>query len=601
MADIVKLLPDSIANQIAAGEVIQRPASVVKELLENSIDAGAQNIQLIVRDAGATLIQVVDDGHGMSETDARMSLERHATSKITTADDLFRLRTMGFRGEALASIAAVARIEIKTRTASRELGTELVAEASTVKAQQHVAHGIGTTVSVKNLFFNVPARRKFLKTDAVELRHIYDEFHRVALAHPELKFMLHQGDQLVYQLPAANLRRRIEKLMGKTFEDALLKVEEHCDFVRIEGFVGKPEVARRSRGEQFLFVNKRFFRSTYLHTAVVQAFENLLPHGQHPAYFLFLTVEPDTIDVNIHPTKTEIKFADEKALFAVLRSAVKRAIGHFHLSPRLDFEQEQAFDVPPPSNGTHVAQPQIRVNPDYNPFKPEISTRNWEQGRNLRSSVSGWESLYSPPEPTPIQTHLEQPAQKSVHETRQIGTRYVMVISDEGVFVLHQHRAHLRVLFEAFENSVQRGEPAIQQSLFPVTMDVNAADMALFVEAMPILRAMGFDAEPLGKQQVVVRGTPDACPEVDVVASLAGFLDDMRKNKPLEADKLREHRLRSMASHSAIKAGQPLDAGQRLGLFNALMNCRTPQHDPMGRPTFAVLNSNTLDTLFEAK
>lgn len=607
MSDIIKLLPDSIANQIAAGEVIQRPASVVKELLENSVDAGAQHVQLIVKDSGKTLIQVVDDGKGMSETDARMSLERHATSKIASAEDLFRIQTMGFRGEALASIAAVAQMEMKTKPANRDVGTELIVEGSKVKNQDICASGDGTSISVKNLFFNVPARRKFLKSDPVEMRHIIDEFQRVALVNESVEFKLIHNDQQLFHLPASNVRQRIIGILGKSYNEKLVPLEEQTDLARIHGFIGKPEAARKSRGEQFLFVNGRFFKSGYFHTAIQQAFEGLIPSGHHPSYFIYFEVPTESIDVNIHPTKTEIKFEDERALFAILRSTVKRSLGQYHVAPSIDFEREETFDILPPKKGDSVEPPGVMIDPEYNPFESTKSpTRNqdWERGTAFqKSNPEGWEALYESLESQtaendePAQT-LQLSGDEDHTVLRQIGQRYILVQSEEGIFLIHQYRAHVRLLYEEFEQSLQSEKTASQQQLFPITIELSTQDAAVLKGVTESLTQIGFEIEEFGSNAFIIRGIPASCTGLNVEETLAGFLDDLREDRPDNTDKLRERVIRSMAQQSAMKSGTELKAQEMLNLYRQLMRCKQPQYDLNGKPTFVLMSTALLDKLF---
>jgi DNA mismatch repair protein MutL len=605
VSDIIKLLPDSIANQIAAGEVIQRPASVVKELLENSVDAGATNIQLIVKDSGKALIQVVDNGKGMSETDARMSFERHATSKIMNADDLFRIRTMGFRGEALASIAAVTQLEMKTRSADREVGTDIVMEGSNVKRQEVCAMECGTTISVKNLFFNVPARRKFLKSDAVEMRHIIDEFQRVALVNPEIDFRLYHNDQALFQLPVSNTRQRIIGILGKSYNEKLVPLEEATDLVNLTGFVGKPEAAKKSRGEQFLFVNGRYFKSPYFHSAIQKAFEGLVPQGHHPSYFIYFDVDPETIDVNIHPTKTEIKFEDERSVYAILRSTVKRSLGQYHVSPSIDFEPEPTFDILPLKEGQSVSPPTIKVDPAFNPFEPQKSKQDWERGSSFQKPMTeGWEALYSGLEGdlnqpnSPETQKLEFQHEENETIVRQIGNRYILVQSTDGIFLLHQYRAHARILFEAFENSLMNTEALVQQELFPVTIELSVQDTEIMKSALDALIRIGFDIELFGGNSFIVRGIPAACKEVNIEETIAGFVDDFCENKPKSSVQMHQQVIRSMAQHTAIRSGNALKAQEMINLFRELMRCKQPQFDLTGKQTFVLMNTGTLDKLF---
>lgn len=610
MADIIKLLPDSIANQIAAGEVIQRPASVVKELLENSVDAGAKHIQLIVKDSGKTLIQVVDDGKGMTETDARMSLERHATSKIRSAEDLFHLSTMGFRGEALASIAAVAQFDIKTRAIGTDIGTHLVVEASTVKEQEICATPVGTTMAIKNLFFNLPARRKFLKSDPVEMRHIIDEFERVALVNEHVEFKLYHNDQELFFLPIGTKRQRIINVLGKSYNEKLVPVEESTDIVNISGFVGKPESAKKGRGEQFLFVNNRFFKSGYFHSAIQNAFEGLIPSGFHPSYFIYLEVDPESIDVNIHPTKTEIKFEQEKAIYAFLRSAVKRSLGQYHVAPSLDFDLETSFDVVPLRKDQEVKMPTIEVDPEYNPFesterRPRQSNSDWASGQRFQKPMTqNWESLYenlnTMATPDKQIQKLELSGSDDQTQVRQIGLRYILVQSEDGIFLLHQYRAHARILLEDFETSLSEHPQGSQQELFPSTLDLSPQDAALMASVMPTLDKIGFQIELFGQHSFIIRGIPSACIELNIEDTLLGFINDLKENKPTDDAQLRDRIVRSMAQQTAIKSGRTLKAQEMLAMFRNLMRCKQPQYDLNGKPTFVLLNSGTLDKLFEA-
>ncbi|MEQ9186968.1 MAG: DNA mismatch repair endonuclease MutL [Cryomorphaceae bacterium] len=611
MADIIKLLPDSLANQIAAGEVIQRPASVVKELLENSVDSKATHIQLILKESGRNLIQVVDDGNGMSEADARMSLERHATSKISTTEDLFRIRTMGFRGEALASIAAVAQLEMKSRPESRKVGTHLLVEASKVKFQEACAHEQGTTISVKNLFFNVPVRRKFLKSDAVEMRHIIDEFQRVALVNKDIEFKLYHNDQQLFFLPKSNLRQRITNIFGKSYNEKVVPVEEDTDLVSIRGFIGKPEAARKTRGEQFLFVNGRYFKSSYFHAAIQQAFEGLIPPKHHASYFIYFNVDPESIDVNIHPTKTEIKFEDERSIYAIVRSAVKRSIGQYHVSPSLDFDKETHFDYLPPKEGSHIPAPGITVDKNFNPFEQENKRRqsNWERGSSFQRqhpSSDGWEKLYEGLNKSldgstsgPDEQILELEGDEDNTIVRQIGLKYILVQSSEGIFLIHQYRAHMRILFEAFERSLTSEKKASQQMLFPSTIELSKQDANLLASLTQPLVNMGFEIESFGGDAFIIRAVPAVCTDINIEEVIGGFIDDLRSDKPTDEKELMQRVIRSMAQQSAIKSGKAFKAQEMLELFRSLMRCGDPQHDLTGRPTFVLMNAGMLDKIFD--
>ncbi len=611
MADIIKLLPDSLANQIAAGEVIQRPASVVKELLENSVDADASHIQLIVKESGRNLIQVVDDGKGMTEADARMSLERHATSKIATSDDLFHIRTMGFRGEALASIAAVAQLEMKSRSENRKVGTHLLIEASKLRFQEACAQEQGSTISVKNLFFNVPVRRKFLKSDAVEMRHIIDEFQRVALVNEAIEFKLYHNDQQLFFLPKSNLRQRVTHIFGKSYNEKIVPVDEETDLVKVRGFIGKPEAARKTRGEQFFFVNGRYFKSSYFHAAIQQAFDGLIQPKHHASYFIYFEVDPESIDVNIHPTKTEIKFEDERSIYAIVRSAVKRSIGQYHVSPSLDFDKETAFDYLPPKEGSHIPEPGITVDANFNPFTPEKRQRqtDWERGSSFQHkqpSATGWEQLYeglnqslSKPEPASDEQILELEGDENNTIVRQIGLKYILVQSSEGIFLIHQYRAHMRILFEAFERTLTTEKKASQQSLFPTTLALSKQDANLLASLTQPLTNMGFEIESFGGDSFIIRAVPAACTEINIEEVIGGFIDDLRSDKPTDESELMQRVVRSMAQQSAIKSGKALKAQEMLELFRSLMRCSDPQRDLNGRPTFVLMNGGMLDKIFD--
>ncbi|MGB5202609.1 MAG: DNA mismatch repair endonuclease MutL, partial [Eudoraea sp.] len=499
MGDIIQLLPDHVANQIAAGEVVQRPASVVKELLENAIDAGATTIKLIVKDGGKTLIQIVDDGLGMSVTDARLSFERHATSKINCAEDLFHLNTKGFRGEALASIAAIAHVEMNTRPEGDEVGTLLKIEGSKVLSQEVAVTPKGTSVSVKNLFFNIPARRKFLKSNQVELRHITDEFHRVALAHPSVHFYFYNNNSELFNLPSTNLKKRVVHIFGSKTKEKLVPVEEETQVVKISGFICKPEYAKKSRGEQFFFVNNRFIKSPYLHHAVMASFEGLLRPDTSPGYFLYLEVDPTTIDINIHPTKTEIKFDDEHTLYAILKSTIKHSLGQFNVSPVLDFEKDQNLDTPYVLLNKQAQQPGITINPGYNPFKEsgfEKSTKS-----SFRSQPSGdWESMYVGLESKVGRgegfstVHFEsETITGSIFEeqgeldgigatTFQLRRKYIVTTIKSGMLIIDQGRAHQRVLYEKFLKSITVKETLSQQLLFPISFIFSKTELAILEE-----------------------------------------------------------------------------------------------------------------------
>jgi DNA mismatch repair protein MutL len=626
MPDIIKLLPDSVANQIAAGEVVQRPASAVKELMENAVDAKASSIKLIVKDAGRTLIQVVDDGCGMSDTDARISFERHATSKIKSADDLFNLHTMGFRGEALASIAAIAQVELKTKRDEDETGTAITIEGSVFKSQEAVAMPTGTSFSIKNLFFNVPARRNFLKSDAVEFRHIVEEFERVAFAHPHIAFSLHHNGTEIFNLAKGNLRQRVIALYGNPYNQRLVPVDESTDIVRITGFICKPEFAKRTRGEQFFFLNNRFIKNGYLHHAVQGAFEQLLAHDSFPGYFLFLEVDPHTIDVNIHPTKTEVKFEDERAVYAILRSAVKRALGQYNISPTIDFEQEMSMEIPYNQKGVPVA-PGIHVNPNYNPFttnNPDTAPGNYggnsfAQKDEIRrgGGISNWQEMFNShikKDALPsdeIMPGMEEGSQlrhsdlesagddKSSSNIWQLHERYILTPVKSGILVIDQQRAHERILFEKYVRAIEQHNAHVQQLLFPETLEFSPSDSAIVSALLEDFNALGFDLRSFGSNTYVVHGIPAGTEEKGCVELLEGVLETYKLNEQELHLAPRENMARSMAKQAAIKAGRSLTVVEMRALVDELFACEMPSHAPDGKPAFINFPIDELDRRFK--
>jgi len=601
MSDIIQLLPDHVANQIAAGEVVQRPASVVKELLENSIDAGATSIKLILKDAGKTLIQVIDNGKGMSVTDARLSFERHATSKIRAAEDLFQLHTKGFRGEALASIAAIAHVEMKTKLEDIDLGTHIKIEGSKVTYQEMTATPTGTGISVKNLFYNIPARRNFLKSDAVETRHIIDEFQRVALAHPEIAFSLHHNNNEVYRLNASNLRKRVVSIFGSKMNEKLVPIEEETEMISISGFVAKPEFAKKKRGEQFFFVNNRFVKSSYLHHAVVSAFDNLLEQGTHPSYFLYLTVPTKSIDINIHPTKTEIKFDDEKALYAILRATVKHSLGQYSISPVLDFNRDANLDTPYDfsKKTTPPSVPKITVDPTFNPFKTE--TKAVANSYIPKRETASWESLYVATEEPERQEDLFQ-AEKEVsnHKTFQIQKKYLLSSIKSGVVLIHQSLAHQRVLYESFLAKMSAQEISSQQLLFPITISFSSAEIETIYSLKSDLEVVGFVFDEFTKESVTIKGTPPSIAESKITSVLEELLENVNLDVP-EADyNPFDMMAKSLAKSLSIKTGTYLSQKEQEILVNDLFSCKEPSISPQGKPTFKTLTLTEIDQLFES-
>ena len=599
MPDIIKLLPDSIANQIAAGEVVQRPASAVKELMENSIDAGATEIKLIVKEAGKVLIQVIDNGQGMSETDARMSLERHATSKIRSAEDLFKLRTMGFRGEALASIAAVSQLEIKTRQPQNDLGTSIVVEASEVKKQEPTACEVGTSISIKNLFYNIPARRNFLKSNPIEMRHIMDEFHRLALANPEITFSLIQGDELIYDLLPGKLSQRIVSLFGKGYQQQLAATQEETDLVKITGYVGRPEAARKTRGEQFIFVNQRFIRNNYLGHAISSAYEGLLPDGNFPFYVLFIEIDPRHIDVNVHPTKTEIKFDDERAVYGVMWSAVKQALSVHHLAPALDFHADVNLTSKLSGRGLNK---ETYFDEQFGSALFKSNLQNWEKVFEDESNSRLFDKVESAGtkelrfESAMNQTsNLIQPEGET--SSFQLFQKYIVRATRNGLMIIDQQAAHERVLFEKYMSQLKGNPGNSQQSLFPQTVSFSAPDFALLMEMEKEIVALGFRFEVFGKNALLISGSP-ANVSGNEKELLEGLLEQFKKNQTELHIPLQENLARALAKRTSIKAGQKLRTEEIEGLVGGLFSCSTPNYSPEGKPIFFTFDSSKLDSYF---
>lgn len=607
MSDIIQLLPDNIANQIAAGEVIQRPASAVKELLENAVDAGADEIRLIVNDAGKQLIQVIDNGKGMSETDARMAFERHATSKIRNIDDLFHIKTMGFRGEALASIAAVAQVELKTRRAEDENGIRLEIENSVVVLQEPVAFEKGTSVAMKNLFFNVPARRNFLKSNASELKHIMEEFIRVAMAFPEVFFSLVSNGQEVFHLTKGTLKQRIVQVLGSSYGSKLVSVQEHTDYMNIYGFVGKPETAKKSRGDQYLFVNSRFIKSPYLNHAINQAFHELIPKDSFPMYALFVDLDPAEIDINVHPTKQEIKFEDEKVVYAFVQSAVKHALAQFSVTPTLDFELDpgiQQLDA--------VSKPLTETNQQAaqsTRLFQTFSKSNQAHFIERRSDLKNWESVY--PEKrysTPDTEAAIPPAATLYQETRamveqameviQLHHTYVVVQTDQGFLVIHQQNAHERILYERYAKAVI-GKPIVtQQSLFPATLELSPGDALLLQEILSELSSLGYQIESFGNNTFIVRGTPADVTQGDEQSAIEFLLEQYKHfSSELKFSK-REKVLRTLAMQHAIKPGTALNKKAMHTLLEELFQCEQPSVSPNGKPVYQSFLNTELNRFF---
>lgn len=587
--DIINILPDSVANQIAAGEVVDRPASAVKELLENAMDAGATQIDLVVKDAGRTLIQVVDNGCGMSDSDARLCFERHATSKIHKADDLFAIQTMGFRGEALASIAAIAQVELKTRMHDNELGTQVLIEGSQIVSQQPTACAPGTSLAVKNLFFNVPARRNFLKKDSVELSHIEEVFRRVTLIHYDLGFSLTSNGRVLYDLQPGSMLQRIAGLYGNHYKERFFNVEEQTDLLKIKGFVGKPEYSRKTRGEQYLFVNGRFIKHPALSAAVEKAYSDLLPEHSYPSYFIGLQVDPARIDINIHPTKTEVKFVDEHAMFAILRSAVKKALGQFTLATELEFDTPAEFNIPPAPKGYVPPEPKISYNPNYNPFLGVKGSEKSEK-KSAREEVfplgdeANVLSIPLAPAPTP-----SIPSNTCI----QVQGRYIVTTLSSGLAVVDQQRAHERVLYERLMQQISQ-TAASQALMFPVNCQFTPADAELFGELLPDLRDHGFAIDPVGQCTFVVTATPPDIKDGELQTTFDHILTDY-KSATLQKYNNRTHTLcASLARQMAVKAGTPLSQEEMQQLVADLFACPMPETSPSGKKIITVVKPEEL-------
>jgi DNA mismatch repair protein MutL len=612
MPDIIHLLPDAVANQIAAGEVVQRPASVVKELLENAIDAQSTNIILVVKDAGKTLIQVTDNGVGMSETDARMSFERHATSKIRKTEDIFHIHTKGFRGEALASIAAVAQVEMKTRQRGAQTGTLIEIEGSKIKRQEPESCTEGTTFAVKNLFFNIPARRYFLKSDSIELRHIIDEFQRVVLTHPEIAFTLLHNGQEVFSLPAVALRQRIVHVFGSRYNEKLVPVEESTDIVSVTGFLGKPDTAKKTRGEQFFFINNRFIKNSYLHHAVITAFQELIPNGHFPLYLLYLTIDPEQIDINIHPTKTEIKFQDERAVYAILHAAVRRALGRFSIAPSLDFEQETAIPISPIRAGQEIRPPSVQINPDFNPFKTEERPKResaisgWFE---KREKPDGWQDLlqikndvntptYVPEHEEVIQTSVDFELEDDVLPF-QLHRKYIVFTTPKGMMLIDQQRAHRRVLFEKYLRQMEEGKGMVQQLLFPAEASLQPADMALVEHQMDDIRALGFDVLMIDNNRLEILGVPADASISDAQRLMEDFVEQLKNERDNLQYSAREKMAWAFARSSSIRYGQMLTAPEMSNMVAQLMQCAMPYAAERGKPTLVTITLDQLDQQFK--
>lgn len=621
MSDIIQLLPDHVANQIAAGEVVQRPASVVKELLENAIDASAKHIHLIIKNAGKTLIQVIDDGTGMSETDARLCFERHATSKIRDAEDLFNLSTKGFRGEAMASIAAIAQIEMKTKKEGQELGTRIFIEGSKITNQETIPTAKGTNTSVKNLFFNIPARRNFLKSDAVETRHIIDEFQRVALVHPDIHFILNHNNSEIFNLPPGNLKQRIVHVFGKKTNERIIPIHEETDVIKLTGFIVKPDFTKKKRGDQFFFVNKRFIKSPYLHHAVNAAFEGLKEKGTHPGYFLYLNVPTNTIDINIHPTKTEVKFDNEKILYEILRAAVKHSLGQYNIVPGIDFSKDKNLETPYGYKDKPITNPKIEVDANFNPFKTENNFNPFQNekakssrpfsGSNpsvrQKNNEGNWESLYHGIESLANVPVVENELHQELFETKeiklvkdsfQIQNKYILCNLNTGTYLIHQHLAHQRVLYEKFLANITVREASSQQLLFPISISYSKQELEILKTIKDELESTGFLFECLAEEHVIVSGIPTTINEsqISIVFEqlIEDFKEDIQENSFSQLDMISK----SLAKTLAIKTGTKLSEVEQEVLIQELFECKETQLSPFSKKIYTTITRKKIDHIF---
>ena len=626
MSDIIQLLPDSVANQIAAGEVIQRPASVVKELVENAIDAGATAITINIKDSGRTLIQVIDNGKGMSPTDARMSFERHATSKIREANDLFAIRTMGFRGEALASIAGVADVEVRTRLHGEELGTFIHIMGSAIQKQEADQCAEGTNFSVKNIFFNIPARRKFLKSNSSELKYIITEVQRVALANPELAIELYHNNSVIYNLPSENVRKRIVSLFGKNINQSLIPVDTTTSVINISGFIGQPKYARKTLGEQFFFVNGRFMKHPFFNRAVQQAYDRILPPETFPSYFLYFEVDPATIDINIHPTKTEIKFEDESSAWHIIQASVREAMGKFNLMPSIDFDQAGLIDIPlSPIPGSKIPEPEIRINPNFNPFEQEqgadrdyskvTSYREGQNRDNWQALYKGFEQDGTPTDQAPVypsdisnETEMEAVQQtftdediaiKENHNFLQLKNKYIITPVKSGLMVIDQRRAHERILFENFMRIIDNHLAISQRQLFPAVLELNAVDKEILIVIDEELKSLGFEIRQGENDVFLVEGIPALLSHLNASDLVQKLIEDF-KNRPVDVkEEIKEHLALLLSQSSAINYGVSLKPEEISDLFNHLFACRTPNYSPSGKTVISIISFQDFEKLLK--
>jgi len=617
MSDIIRLLPDSVANQIAAGEVIQRPASVIKELVENSIDAGAKEVHILITDAGRTCIQVIDDGKGMSETDARISFERHATSKIREAADLFALTTMGFRGEALASIAAVAQVDLKTRPENEELGTVISVAGSKVERQETVSCPKGSNFSVKNLFFNVPARRKFLKSNQTELSNILAEFERIVLVHPDVAFTLHSNDIELFRLPASSLRQRIINVFGKKLNQQLLNATVDTSLIKISGYIGKPDAARKKGAHQYFFVNGRYMRHPYFHKAVMEAYEKLVPAGEQISYFLYLDVDPADIDVNIHPTKTEIKFENEVPIWQILAASVKESLGKFNEVPSIDFDMEGMPDIPAYDGNAPIQPPKLNFNPNFNPFQKTGSTYSrpkveWEDlYEGIEKAEQRVERNYEPdvidypafqkmePEPEQPTLYDDEAVMEKSSLLFQFKGRFILTSVKSGLMIIDQHRAHVRVLFDRYLEQIKNRQGIAQGVLFPEILELPASEAAVLAEISDDLSAIGFELTNLGGGSYAINGVPSGIEGLSPVQLIRNMLHTAMEKGNDVKEEVQNALALTLAKAAAIVYGQVLNSEEMTKLVDSLFACATPNYTPDGKIVLSMLKEDDIEKLFK--
>jgi len=598
MPDIIRLLPDAVANQIAAGEVIQRPASVVKELVENAIDAGSTEIKIIVKDAGKSFIQIIDNGCGMSDTDARLAFERHATSKIKEAQDLFAIQTMGFRGEALASIAAIAHVELKSRLHDQELGTHILVEGSEVKKQESVNCPKGSNFLIKNLFFNVPARRKFLKTNSTELRHIIEEVQRVALSHSHIHFLLIHNDVEIYNLPATNLKQRIVNILGKASVQNLISIKNETTLAKITGFIGKPEFAKKTPGDQFFFVNKRYMKHPYFYRAVMRAYENILPDDTIPSFFIYFDVDPANIDINIHPTKTEIKFENEQAMWQILAASIKESLGKYNVVPSIDFDTEVSIDIPVRKKDDLVEPPKISINPNYNPFEEN-------QQKKQKENLESWEDIY------PKQTDFEMISSninrnelpgfdnlENQSKFLQIKNKYILLQVKSGIMLIDQQRAHQRIIYEEMMFRLTNKKATTQRLIFPETMDLSPIETNILKHLNKELRQLGFEIDNINDNRFVINGVPGEFENVKVRLLLDALMNEYKQNEQEISAKMNEWMLTIMSKFASVNYGKKLSQQEMNNIFDRLFACQIPNYTPDGKTIVSILSEEDLENLF---